>query len=213
MNDNYDTGEQGLPNTTSNFVPPTPQEDNEAEDKIADIGARLNALPQEERKRADEPRGVEALPFDIDKLTPEEMQRLKARLAVTPERLSTKKAPARTFLRTIGGRFVVATKPSYLALVYDATRLSEVETHKMPVKFHDSDKWTDIIYTDFMKADRVVCEIVSIREDRGTRTEGEVVQRETGKIVSLEVAVVEYFFTVKLPDGTTTEVAGSASNA
>lgn len=193
--------------STSGFTPP------EDEGKVADIGKRLNAIPAQEERKTDEPRGEDTFPFDMGKLTPEQLQLLKARLAVTPERLSIKKPNARTFLRTIGGNFVVATKPSYLALVYDATRLSEVETHKIPVKFHNSDKWVDVIYTDFMKADRVACEIVSIREERGTKTEGEVVQRETGKIVSLEVAVVEYFFTVKLPDGTTTEVAGSASNA
>ncbi len=189
---------------------PTADEDKE---KVADISERLSNNPPEKKKeREDEPNPVESISFDINKLQPEQLQQLKAMLAVTPDRLSRKKANARTFLRNINGGFVTATKPAYLALVYDATRLSEVETHKIPVKLHNSDKWTDIIYTDFMKADRVPCEILSIREERGRRVEGEVVQRESGRLVEMEVTTVNYFFKVKLPTGEEVEIEGSASN-
>ena len=181
---------------------------------VEDIGQRLNATPPEQTiTPTNEPKAEQPIPFDMGKLTAEQLQLLKSMLAVTPERVATKKANARTFIRTIGGKYVVSTKNSYLALVYDPTRLSEVETHKMPVKFAGEDKFTDVIYTEFMKAERVPCEILRIREEKGRRVEGEVVQRETGKIVEMEVTIVNYFFTVKLPDGTTTEVDGSAANA
>lgn len=183
-------------------------------DKVADISARLSENQQEQKtKDTNEPTAQESLAFDMTKLSPEQLQQLKAMLAVTPERLSTKKANARTFIRTIGGKYVAATKNAYLALVYDPTRLTEVETHKIPVKFVGEDKFIDMIYTEFMRAERVPCEIVSIRQEQERRVEGEVVQRETGKIVEMEVKIVNYFFTVKLPDGTTAEIDGTAANA
>lgn len=189
----------------------TTGEDNKI---VEGIGERLSSQTHEKKEEtSNEPKGINTVPFDVGKLTADQLQQLKSMLAVTPERATTKKGNARTFLRNINGGFVIATKPAYLALVYDATRLSEVETHKIPVKLHNSDKWIDIIYTDFMKAERVPCEILSVREEKGRRVEGEVVQRETGKIVEMEVVIVNHFFKVKLPDGTIVEIEGSASNA
>ena len=176
--------------------------------------ARLGAVAVEEKKdTSDKPKAEEALPFDMRKLTPDQLQMLKGMLAVTPERAALKKTNARTFIRTIGGKYVVATKNAYLALMYDPTRLTEVETHKIPVRFAGEDKYVDVVYTDFMQAERVACEILSMRQELGHRVEGEVVQRETGKVVQLEATTVNYFFTVKLPDGTMVEVDSTASNA
>lgn len=184
------------------------------EKKIEDIGSRLSANPPKEvRKNADAPKEQVAVPFDFDKLTPEQLQSLKARLAVTPERVSQKKANARAELRRIDGRYITAIKNSYLALVYDPTRLAEVETHIIPVKFHDSEKFVDINWAKFMLAERVSCEILRMSEEKGHRVEGEILQRETGKYVQMEVTTVNYFFTIKLPDGKEIEVDGSASNA
>ena len=95
--------------------------DSEApEKKIEDISTRLSANPPEKvKKDTDAPKEQVAVPVDFDKLTPEQLQSLKARLAVTPERVSQKKANARADLRRIGDRYVTAIKNSYLALVYD----------------------------------------------------------------------------------------------
>lgn len=187
---------------------------NDEDDVVADIGSRLGSVVAEEKKdTSDKPKAEEPLAFDFEKLTEAQLQGLKTRLGVTPERATEKKGNARTFIRTIGGKYVVATKNAYLALVYDATRLSEVETHKIPVRFAGEDKYTDIIYTEFMAADRVPCEIVSMRQEVNHRIEGEVVSKETGKLINREATIVNYFFTIKLPDGTTVEVDGTASNA
>lgn len=181
---------------------------------LGNISERLGEQAQTEKKvETDQPKAVEPIQFDVEKLSPEQMQALKVRLGVTPDRAVQKKGNAQTFLRKIGGRFVIGIGKAYLALVYDANRLAEVETHKIPVKFHDADKFTDIIYADFMNAERVGCDILSIRQEKNTRVEGEVIQRETGKLVEMEVNVVSYFFTVLLPTGEKVEIEGSASNA
>lgn len=188
-----------------------PTGDNEG--LLGAIGEKLGGQEQEHEKKPDLPTPQQAIPFDIGKLSPDQLQLLKAQLAVTPERVSQKKGNPTTILRKIGDRFVVAIGKAYLALVYDATRLTEVETHKIRVRFNGDDKDTDIVWTDLQRADRVPCEIVSVRTENSTRKEGEIVQRETGKLIDMEVTMINYFFTVKLPNGTLVEVAGEASNA
>lgn len=200
---------------TDNFdtVTPMPSTDEQDKEAVADIGARLSSAPPERPQETDAPKAKLPIAFDIGNLTADQLSLLKSQLAVTPERVPTKKKNAITELRCINGKFVAATKNAYLTLVYDPTRMTEVETHKIPVRFAGETDYKDIIYTEFMKSERVACEIMSIRQEESIRIEGEVVQRETGRLVNQEVKTINYFFTVKLPDGTITEITGSAANA
>lgn len=205
----YNTGTFNNPSTTS-AMPTTNDQDKEA---VEDISARLSSAPPERPKGTDAPKAVEAIPFDIGKLTAEQLSNLKSMLAVTPERVPTKKKNAITQLRSINGKVVVAIKNAYLTLVYDPVRMTDIEAHKIPVRFAGETEFKDVLYNEFMKSERVMCEIMSIRTQEEIRIEGEVVQRETGRLVNQEVKMVIYFFTVKLPDGTITEIEGSAANA
>jgi hypothetical protein len=68
-------------------------------------------------------------------------------------------------------------------------------------------------YTEFMQSDRVAVEVVSQRSEEHIIEEGQVMQRETGKIVMKELKTVDYFYTVKLPTGGTVELQGKMANA
>ena len=185
----------------------------ENKDVVGDIGARLGGEGQQEKIPEGEPKPIESIPFDMGKLTPDQLQQLKSMLAVTPERITQKKGNPITTVRQINGKYAVAIGKAYLALVYDAARLTEIETHKIPVKFYGEDKFTDVIYPDFMAAEKVKCEILSVSQKEKIREEGEIVKRETGKLVKMEVKMVNYFFKIKLPDGSIAEIEGSAANA
>lgn len=183
-------------------------------DKIDNISSRLSKNNKEETgEREGEPRVSEAVPFDLAKLSSDQLQQLKSMLAVTPDRPTRKKANPITTIRVIKNKYAIAIKNAYLALAYDPTRLTEVETHKIPVKFYGEEKFIDILYTDFMSAERTPCEILSIRQEQTRRVEGEVISKITGKLVELEAIIVNYFYTIKLPNGKTVEIDGSAANA
>jgi hypothetical protein len=60
------------------------------------------------------------------------------------------------------------------------------------------------------------CEVISSRQVKGSYSEGEVVDKETGRLKERTVTTVIDFFTGKLPEGTTpptVEIQGKAANA
>ena len=69
------------------------------------------------------------------------------------------------------------------------------------------------MYNDFMDLERVQVEVLEQREKVNIREEGEVTQAETGKLVMKEARVVQYFYTLALPNGKTVEVEGKLVNA
>lgn len=216
MNDENTQGTptaSGAPAEEGSNLTPTPEAP--ATPVVSAIGARLSGMEKTADVIPDAPIPKEAVAFDITKLTAEQLQSLKSQLSVTPEHAAMKKGNATTDLRKIQGKYVIDYQNSHLALVYDPARLSEVEALVLPVRFQGDEpgKFTNVLWNDFMLSDRVKCEILSIREVKGSRVEGEIVQRETGRLVAMEVQFVNHFFTVKLPDETTVEIEGKASNA
>ena len=195
---------------------PIPERVEPSASVLPDISARLGGHEvAREAVATEEPKAVEPAAFDLTKLSAEQLQQFKAMLNATPDRISAKKGNMKIMLRRLQGRFVVDFKPTKLALVYDPVRLSEVEALVMPVRFQGdaADKFTDVLYKDFMLGDQVVCEVLSTRDEKERRVEGEVVQKESGRLVDMEVWTLKRFFTVRLPDNSTIELEAKISNA
>lgn len=152
------------------------------------------------------------VPFDITKLTQDQVQALKAMLAATPDSQRRKKENPRVTLRNIGGKIVVDFKNAFLALIEDVENNRQLYRHKIPVKFRGEDKFENVLYSEFINSERVVCEVVSSKQEVEEIVEGEVVSRQTGQLVEMVVKKVRSFFTIKLPDGDTLEIEGRIAN-
>jgi hypothetical protein len=179
----------------------------------AGIAKRLTQAQTGAQSDPDAPQAAAPAPFDITKLSAEQLQSLKAMLNATPDRAMAKAKNPVVLLRRIGGKIVVDFKNAYLALVFNAERRGDVEEHKIPVLFHGEKEYTDILYRDFMQADQVRTEIIGTRTEETPVVEGEVVSKETGRLTEMVVKVPSYFFTVKLPDMEPFELEAKVVNA
>lgn len=198
--------------------PPAPENDAPKAPAPANnpvVGNIAERLAQKEASASVNPeaaRGETPAPFDISKLSKEQLQSLKAQLAVTPDAPQMEKQNPVVLLRKIAGRYVVDFQNSYLALVYDHEQRRDTEQHKIPVKFMGDDEYTDIMWKEFIQSDQVKCEVVSSRYEDGSYSQGMVRSRQTGLPTELTVRTRTYYFTVKLPEGQTVELPGHVVN-
>lgn len=185
---------------------------------VDDISKRLGQETAKEIK-TDENKPQQATPMlvDLANLTPEMLQTLKSMLNVTPDRIQQKKGNIKIEIRTTEiadvPRYVVDFKTAKMGLRHNTELQKEVETLVIDVRFNGDEKYTTVPYKEFMQYDRVAVEVLSQRSQDDVRYEGQVIQRETGKLVEKEVKTVLYFYTVALPDGTTVELEGKMANA
>lgn len=201
--------------------PNTPNEgvsNQSTPDPTADIAKRLGettvVVTEEDRNK---PQAHTPMLIDLANMSPEQLQMLKSMLNVTPDRVTQKKGNIRVEIRSVVKddveRYIVDFKPARLALDYHAETGQEFESHKIPVRLDGETEYFDMHYTEFMQSDRVPVEVVAQRSVEDIIKEGQVLQRETGKIVEKEVTVVTYFYTVKLPNGKEVEIQGKVANA
>lgn len=152
--------------------------------------------------------------FDLSQLRPEQLQQLKAMLSATPERSQQERGnPIVTIRRlvtyTTDGqeqqRLITHFKNAYNTWVHDELANINKEIVLIPVHFlgDEEGKYTNVNYKDFISADSIRCEVISTRTKPGRIIEGEVVSRETGRLVQREIKTLETWFTIKLPEGTT----------
>lgn len=185
---------------------------------VDDIAQRLGQETVKEIK-TDENKPTQATPMlvDLANLTPEMLQTLKSMLNVTPDRVQQKKGNIRIEIRTTEiadvPRYVVDFKTAKMGLRHDVTLQKDVETLMIDVRFNGDEKYTTVPYKEFMQYDRVAVEVVSQRVVEDIRHEGQVMQRETGRLVEKEVKTNLYFYTVALPDGSKVEIEGKMANA
>jgi len=225
LDENTDVKTPSTPtDLTQDGAPENPtqqQETDTPEDETVDLNAIADNLSQKTQEeievKKDVPVSEEPLPFDIQKLRPEQLQQLKQMLNATPDRVAQKKQNTIIELREINykgeKRIVVDFKDSRLAIEYKAEQAKDIETHKIMVKFDGDDGWTDVLYDTFMGAKRVKVEVLSTRKKESSYSEGEILQRKTGKLVEMRVTTALYFFKVKLPNGKIIEIEGKLANA
>lgn len=163
------------------------------------------------------PTQAEPMLVDLNNLKPEQLQVLKAMLNVTPDRAQPKKGNIIIEIRKVQykgeDKFILDFEQARIALAYDSEAQRDMETHKIRVKLNGVEDMVDMLYGDFMEAERVPVEVISERHVDDSFSEGEVTQRTTGKLVQRDVQTREYFFTVKLPTGEQVEIQGKIANA
>lgn len=168
-------------------------------------------------EESSKPQANTPMMFDMSNLTPEQLSVLKSMLGVTPERVQQKRGNIRIEIRKVSiedvDRYIVDFKRTRMTLGYHAETGKEAETPVIPVLLNGATEYIDMDYTEFMQSDRVGVEVLSQRSEEHIIEEGQVKQRETGKIVMKELKTIDYFYTVKLPNGETVELQGKIANA
>lgn len=214
------TGEERdplYPDTTAedgenNAAPKEPVKEDAPVDLSASISDRLSKAEGAD-KESDVAMPETAVPFDITKLSREQIQTLKQMLAATPDTQQRKKSNPKIFLRRIEDKMVADYKRAYIALVNDPENNRKVERHVIPIKFFGEETYQDVLYSQFINSERVACEVIQTRQQVEEYIEGETISRETGLPVEMVRKEVKYWFTVKLPSGETVEVEARLANA
>lgn len=204
------------PDTTANDgapkQPEQPSEPKEPESVADAISQRLSGEAE-----AGQGEGVaepeNPVPFDVTKLSRDQLQYLKQMLAATPDTQKRKKSNPKVFLRRIDDKIVSDYKRAYLALVNDPENNRKVERHVIPIKFFGESTYQDVLYSQFINSERVACEVIQTRQQVEEYVEGETISRETGLPVEMVRKEVKYWFTVKLPSGETAEIEARLANA
>ena len=187
--------------------------ENTAE-KVEDISKRLSGESSlADQGIGDGPKAAEPQAFDLSKLSPEQLQQLKAMLNSTPDRVVMKQTNPIILLRRYQEKFISEIQNAFTTLQKDDLTNITSEVIMLPVKFIGEDVFVNIPWKDFMNAEQVECEVVSIRKVEGRIVEGKVVSKETGRLVEREVKTVETYLTVKLPDGNQVELEAKIANA
>lgn len=148
----------------------------------------------------------EAMPFDLTKITPEQLSVLKQMLGATPDRITKKRGNDTVKLHDMNGKLVVAWKKSYQSLLNDPVERRAKNVAMLPVLFKGDTEYTDVVWADFMASDRVVCEVLTVRIKKDVIEEGETVSRQSGTVIAMEKTMIEYFFTIKTPSGEEFEI-------
>lgn len=184
-----------------------------------DIGNRLSQAESGETAEAKNVMEAKsAIPFDISRLSVDQLQALKSALAQTPDTIrGKKKANPRVTLRRMDGKLIVDYKePAFKVIVHDGTQRRDVEKYMISVRFKDEDKFTDVDWQQFIEAPRISCEVISTRRQEEEIVEGETVSRATNEPVEMVKVMVHDWFTIKLPEedgGGTMEIEARIANA
>jgi len=182
-------------------------------DITASIADRLGSEVSTSETTDDEIVPENPLPFDVKSLSRDQLQTLKAMLNATPDTQKKKKGNPKIFLRRIDDKLICNFKRAYLSLVDDPENNRKVERHIIPVQFFGEKEFKNILYSSFINSERVACEVISTRNKEEEFNEGETVSRETGTLVDMIRKEIRYWFTVKLPNGETTEIEARLANA
>lgn len=188
-----------------------PEAEEEKPFQLSEISKKLAEKPSDEIEVAtDEINPKEAMPFDFSKLNKSDLIRLKQMLNATPDRASRDSKVETYRIHSIemedGVKYIVEFKNSRKSLIMDEIEQRKKEVLIIPVKFYGDDKFTDILWSDFMSSPYVVCELVSKRSEPQIKEEGEVVSKETGMLVSRDTISKIYYYTLRLPNDAEVEL-------
>lgn len=153
------------------------------------------------------------LPFDLSKVTPEQLSQLKQMLNATPDRVARKKENPVIKLRVMNEKIVIDHKNAYTGIVRDRELRADVERPIIPVLLDGDTEWQTILYSDFMELPQIKCEVISQRKEENDVVDGSCVSNITGRQTEMLVHTVDYFYTVKLPGGATKEFMARIVNA
>lgn len=166
--------------------------------------------PEPEPSPEPKPQPVPTVPFDINKLTPDQLKQLKAALEETPSIASNGRMTVT--VRRFNDKFVIGVKNASSRSVLDPIEQKAVTKISIPVLYYGAEDFVTEDYKDFMTSERVKCEVVSQREVKDRIIEGVVYSMELKKEVEQVVNTVVRFYTIKLPNGETIELFEDAVN-
>jgi hypothetical protein len=192
-------------------VPPTPP----ANPIVAGIAARLGGEGKAEEATESGIKPSQPFPFDLTKLSLEQIQNLKEVLNAAPERMKRKIDKPVVELKHVNGAIVVGMKQSFLAIVDDPILQKKVEKHIVPVLLQGSTGYVNMRLQEFRKLPMVEAEILSTRTEDDSYIEGEVFSAERKVMVEMLVKKNKYFFTVKVKGRADApfEIEGEMANA
>jgi len=150
--------------------------------------------------------------IDITKLTPDQLQILKAQLASTPDRVNSKKKNAIVKLRRIDGKLIKDFKNAFMGLVDDPENQRKVERHIIPVLLEGEENYKNMMYKQFMQSEQVECEVLEMKQKPIPIVEGETYD-PYGQLVEMVRTDMQYEFVVKTPDGQQLNVTSKIVNA
>lgn len=156
------------------------------------------------------PQPVPTVPFDINKLTADQLKQLKALLEDTPASMTQGRSTVT--VRNFNDKYVIGIKNASSKTVLDPVEQRAVTKITIPVLYYGADDFVTEDYKEFMQSERVKCEVVSQREVRDRIVEGVVYSMELKKDVEQVVNTVVRFYTIKLPNGETIELFEDAIN-
>lgn len=208
------------PDTTPDVTPePTPEPtpstaDAPKPDPVSSVAERLGGGGEQAQKPSEVVNPKNTMPFDVTQLSPDQLRALKAALNNTPEGREREKEKPRITLRRIDGRYIIDFKNAYLGVVRDVELNRDVERHKIPVRFFNQEEYEqmlkgeevqvhyeDILYSEFMNAERVPCEVLRLTQEKKPYEIGETYSQQRGGMVVMERVEVVSYFDVQLPDG------------
>ena len=204
---------QNEPETEENKGSVTTAPKKEPENIVEDISNKLSEEGVEKTKKTNfTPK--ETIPFDPTKLTSEQIQTFKAMLEATPEKLSKEVVNPRVTIRKHKGKYVIDYKRAYEKVVKDIEQNKEVLKHIIPVLYNGEKEYVDILYPEFINAERVSCEVIKHTEENKKFIEGETISRVTGRLTELVRMERIHHFTIKLPDNEgVLDIDGKMANA
>lgn len=176
---------------------------------LEEIVALIKAKEGEPKNQQREP-VIPTVTFDINKLTPEQLKELKAKLEDTPSIASNDRHTIT--IRKFKGKFVIGVKNTSSKVELDTIEQKPVTKITIPVLYYGAKDFAIEDYKEFMSSERVKCEIVYQREVRGRISEGTVYSMELKKEVEQIVNTVVRFYTVRMPDGKEIELFEDAVN-
>jgi len=156
--------------------------------------------------------------IDLNNLTQEQIQDLQELFANTPRRSKVKETYHTIELRQIDGKYIVEWGNTYFDLKTDPVQRRDVMKTMIPVRFHGSDDFVDILWKeDFMSAERATCKILNMEKKEVPEVVGKTFKRDSdGGLTSQEVEMyvnkVEITLTIQLPNGETTTINGKYAN-
>lgn len=163
-------------NMTEKFVPPTPET----------IAQRLQEQGKNEVKQ--EINTEQTVPFDISRLSKDQLQALKMALNATPDTPTKKRDGITIQLRkTAEGETIVWFGTVYKRYIQNPETLGQINTEMIKYKVYGNDEAKEMKYEEFMLLEKDTFKVVDIDIQDNVKVVGEVVARETGQLMDAVV--------------------------
>jgi hypothetical protein len=204
-----------------NTRPETPTLDNteEKSEVASNIAQRLgDAGEANTEEKSDAPKAKQSNMIDLNNLSIEQIQDLQEKFTQTPRRVKKKEEYHTIELRQIDGKVIVEWGESYFDLKHDPAQRRDVMKTMIPVRFHGSDDFVDILWSEqFMLADKVTCRVLKMDKEEEAEVVGTTIKRgkdgeETSQEVEMYVNKVIITLTVQLPNGEEITMDGKFAN-